>query len=136
MSLPSAPLPARLASLLYETLLVFAVLAVLFAFPHVLVGVLLKKVATPGVLMAHVLLLLLLYFGWFWLHGGQTLAMRTWRIRVVAQDDSPLQLWQVILRYLLAWPCLIPGILWALIDRDGQFLHDRLAGTRLVRTEK
>jgi uncharacterized RDD family membrane protein YckC len=39
------------------------------------------------------------------------------------------------LRYVLAWPCLVylgAGLFWAIFDRDRQFLHDRLAGTRLV----
>ncbi|MFN9122921.1 MAG: RDD family protein, partial [bacterium] len=41
-------------------------------------------------------------------------------------------------RYLLAWPSVLAagaGLAWALVDRDRQFLHDRLAGTRLVRIE-
>lgn len=137
MSAPSAPLGSRLASLLYESLLVFAVLAVTFVFPHILLGLFAHRTASPGVLSGHVFLVLFMYFGWFWLHGGQTLAMKTWRVRVVSATDDPLLPWQAILRYLLAWPslgCFGIGILWSLFDADRQFLHDRLAGTRLVRT--
>lgn len=67
--------------------------------------------------------------------AGQTLAMRTWRIRVEAADASRLTLQRSLLRYALAtlnWLVLGAGYLWALADRDRQFLHDRLAGTRLV----
>lgn len=69
------------------------------------------------------------YFLWSWLRGGQTLAMKTWRIRLV--DVTPRK---ALLRFALAL-LLVPtgiSIVWAPFDRDKQFLHDRLAGTRLV----
>jgi len=69
------------------------------------------------------------YFLWCWLRGGQTLAMKAWRIRLV--EVSPAS---ALLRLLLA-AILVPtgiSVIWALFDRDGQFLHDRLAGTRLL----
>lgn len=64
-----------------------------------------------------------------WLRGGQTLAMRAWRIRVM--DITPRR---ALLRFLYALVLVPTGIsiLWAFFDRDRQFLHDRLAGTRLV----
>jgi len=66
------------------------------------------------------------YFLWCWLRGGQTLAMKAWGIRLV--DVTPRK---AALRLLLL--ALLPvSIAWALVDRDRQFLHDRLAGTRLV----
>ncbi len=64
-----------------------------------------------------------------WLRGGQTLAMKAWRIRVM--DITPRK---ALLRFLYALVLVPTGIsiLWAFFDRDRQFLHDRLAGTRLV----
>jgi len=73
------------------------------------------------------------YFLWSWLRGGQTLAMKAWRIRLV--DVTPAR---ALLRFVLAMllvPTLI-SIVWSVFDRDRQFLHDRLAGTRLVNVEK
>ena len=67
------------------------------------------------------------YFLWCWLRGGQTLAMKAWRIRLV--DVTPRK---ALLRFGLALLLLPVSIAWALFDRDRQFLHDRLAGTRLV----
>ena len=67
------------------------------------------------------------YFLWCWLRGGQTLAMKAWHIRLV--DVTPLK---AVLRFLLAFALLPASIVWALVDRDRQFLHDRLVGTRLV----
>lgn len=69
------------------------------------------------------------YFLWSWLRGGQTLAMKAWKIRLV--DVTPQK---ALLRFVLA-AVLVPtllSILWVFSDRDRQFLHDRLAGTRLV----
>ena len=103
--------------------------------PHVLVGALTRFLASPGVLWAHLFLVLCVYFTWFWTHGGQTLAMKTWRIRLVAADGGAVSPGQAILRFVLCWPSLLlagVGLLWALVDRDRQFLHDRLAGTRLT----
>ena len=69
------------------------------------------------------------YFLWSWLRGGQTLAMKAWRIRLV--EVTPRR---ALLRFVLA-SLLVPtgvSILWAMFDRERQFLHDRLAGTRLI----
>jgi uncharacterized RDD family membrane protein YckC len=89
--------------------------------------------ATAG-LLRHVLQVLILmlfaaYFLWCWLRGGQTLPMKTWRIRLV--EVTPRK---ALLRFVLALVLVPTGIsiFWALFDKERQFLHDRLAGTRLV----
>jgi uncharacterized RDD family membrane protein YckC len=61
--------------------------------------------------------------------------MQTWKLRIVTADGNPVSLQQGWLRYALAWPSVLcggVGLLWALVDRDRQFLHDRLAGTRII----
>jgi len=76
------------------------------------------------------------YYVWFWTHGGQTLPMQTWRIRIVrAADGGPVNTGRAIHRYVLAvlgFVALGLGFAWALVDRERQFLHDRLAGTAIV----
>jgi len=75
------------------------------------------------------------YYVWFWTHGGQTLPMKTWRIRLVRADGAAMGAGRAMHRYALAVLGLLAagaGFAWALFDRDGQFLHDRLAGTALV----
>lgn len=118
--------------MLYEALLVFAVAffaAWMFFFAS---G---GRDATHGLLRTElqlfILVVLAAYFLWCWLRGGQTLAMRAWRIRLV--DVTP---GKAIARFALALLLLPVSILWALIDRDRQFLHDRLAGTRLIEARK
>lgn len=99
------------------------------------------------------------YFGWQWHQSGQTLPMKTWRFRVVASTGARLSwgraLWRygcallffgpacvgVLLLFVPSWIspvismwCFLPlaaDLLYARFDRDQQFLHDRLAGTRL-----
>ncbi len=138
-ALPAITLSAgflrRLASMFYESLLVTAVLIFGWIFPHILLAAFAQAKAPAWLIQAHLFLLLLLYFAWFWLHGGQTLAMKTWKIRVANADGGHVRPAQAVLRYMAAWFSLGVagiGILWALVDRDGQFLHDRIAGTRLV----
>ncbi len=119
----------------YELLLMLGVLAVTLLLPHLLIGHFLHRLAIPFVLWSHLFLVLAAYFSWFWTQGGQTLAMRTWRLRVVTRSGKPLRPAQALMRFLLCWPSLGIfgiGILWALVDPEKQFLHDRLAGTRIV----
>jgi len=119
----------RLASMLYEAILLFAIAFFAgFAFYSASSGAPLEG----WVRLAHQVLIVAVfaaYFLWCWLRGGQTLAMKAWRIRLV--EVSPRK---ALLRFLLALALVPTGIslLWALFDRERQFLHDRLAGTRLV----
>ena len=124
----------RLASLFYDALLLAAVL---FLAGVVAVGWLpdvgagLPRLVFQGYLLA----VAGFYFTWFWRHGGQTLAMQTWRIRLIGVSGSEVSAGQAWWRYALATLGLFwfgCGFLWAFWDRDRQFLHDRLAGTRLV----
>lgn len=122
------------ASLLYESLVVFSLLLIGFWIPQILLMAV--GVNLPGkALFLHIFLLLLIYFLWFWLNGGQTLAMKTWKLRLISAEGGSLRPGQVLLRYLTAWAGLLlcgVGILWACFDPQRRFLHDRIAGTRIV----
>lgn len=95
------------------------------------------------------------YFTWSWSGGRATLAQKTWRLRVADRGGAPVSRRVALARYLAAWigPAIavvaylllhprglgahaawLVGLnfLWAAIDRDRQFLHDRIAGTRVV----
>src|SRR6478672_457133 len=156
---PATPsVKRRLASMLYEAMLLFGVLFI----AGWLFSTLLQQrhaLYLRGALQDWLFLVLGLYFVWFWTHRGQTLAMKTWRIKVVDKQGDELPAWRAIVRYLLSWLWVVPGLalawvldakswllvlipsanvlLWALaafIDPQRQFLHDRIAGTRLVDT--
>lgn len=125
---------SRLACLFYEALVVAAIIIVGLIIPHTLLGAAAGIVVSGKTLLAHLFLMLLLYFAWQWLHGGQTLAMKTWKIRLVSADGRSLRPPQALLRYALAWPGTLLfglGFFWAIFDHDGQYLHDRIAGSRL-----
>jgi uncharacterized RDD family membrane protein YckC len=116
--------------MLYESLLLFAVAFFagwLFFFAS---G---GRDATAGwlryALQTFIVVVFAAYFLRCWLRGGQTLAMKAWRIRLVGVTPG-----KAIVRFFLAL-ALVPtglGIVWALFDSEKQFLHDRLSGTRLV----
>ena len=77
------------------------------------------------------------YFVWFWRHGGQTLAMKTWHIRLVNNKGGQAGWFQLVLRYFLCWLFTLTGIgfVYSLFDKNAQFPQDRLAKTRLVSTK-
>jgi uncharacterized RDD family membrane protein YckC len=134
VSLRAASLPRRLASALYE-LLLLAALVMIATFPFLAFF----GDATQGwrrhVLQLWVVLVCGAYFAWFWTRGGQTLPMKTWNLRLVRNDGCPMDLFHAVHRYVIAVLgfCAVGlGFLWALVDRDGQFLHDRLAGTAVI----
>lgn len=116
--------------MLYEAILLFAVAFFAGWVFHAASG---ARDATEGslrhALQAFILVMFAAYFLWCWLRGGQTLPMKAWKIRLV--DVSPPK---ALLRFALALVLVPTGIsvAWALFDPDRQFLHDRLAGTRLV----
>jgi uncharacterized RDD family membrane protein YckC len=130
-----APFLVRIAAMIYESLLVTAVVFVA-ALPFLYLVGTAESGWVRHVFQLYLLGILFAYFSAFWLRSGQTLAMKTWRIRLVSQAGGRLSFRQALLRFFLAlFGLLLGGIgfWWARVDRDRQFLHDRLAGTRLVR---
>ena len=134
----SAPFLARIAAMIYESLLVTAVVFVASFIIIPVVG----EMHAPWqrhLFQVYILGILFAYFSAFWLRSGQTLAMKTWRIRLVQENGETLTFRQALLRFFLALLGLLlagAGFWWALFDRYRQFLHDRLAGTRLVRVPR
>jgi len=95
------------------------------------------------------------YFGWLWSEGRRTLAMKTWRLALVRTDGLPVGAERALLRFVAClsgfvlsiaafawlepsghgrWAAAALGLnyVWALVDAEGRFLQDRVAGTRLV----
>lgn len=136
-TLPGQPGPSvarRLMALAYEGLVVSAIALVAgLVFYGVADGRL--SGAMRHLFQLYLFLVLGAYFVACWTRGGRTLPMQTWKIRVVRDDGVAIGIGRAILRYALAWLSLVPlgaGFLWAFFDREGQFLHDRLAGTRMI----
>jgi uncharacterized RDD family membrane protein YckC len=151
-------LKRRMACWLYEGILLFAV--------TFMAGYLFSTLSQTRYaldnrhgLQAFVFLVLAIYFTWFW-HKGQTLAMKTWHIRIVDSLGRPLSQKQAFIRFLCSWvwflpPLCIAGLfsysgldsllmlsawvaVWALLtkfQKQGQFWHDTWAKTRLIRSD-
>jgi len=87
----------------------------------------------------YLLIISFVFYGWFWTHGGQTLGLRAWKIKVSTLDGQSLNWQQAGIRFiggLLSWACLGLGFFWCLFDKNGQCWHDYLSKTRLVFQEE
>ncbi|MGE5452314.1 MAG: RDD family protein [Acidobacteriota bacterium] len=154
---PAPTLIRRLAAFVYEGVVLFGVLMTVGAAYSIATH------QTHGLhgrngMQAAVFLALALYFIWFWTHGGQTLAMRSWQLRLVSASGGPISLKQALVRFMLSWVWFVPSlalawlagwheskmlygplILWvglyallSLLHPQKQFWHDQLSGTRLI----
>lgn len=143
---PSASLLRRLPALVYDGFLLAAlwfVTAGVFVLIYPYTGLPMAEVngvTTPAQPWLRGLLFPLLvfetwfFYAWFWLHGGQTLGMRAWRLEVRARHGQPLTVVHTLQRFLaatLSWLLLGGGWLLALVP-PWQTLHDRLSGTETV----
>lgn len=134
----SVSLLKRAACMLYESILVFTLLFVAGIIYRALFG------DPQSGFQQHLFFLYSwsiagIYFVFCWVKVGQTLAMQTWRVKLVGRDGQPLSFEQSSKRYLLATFSLMffgLGFIWTFFDREGLSLHDRLAGGRLVMLPK
>lgn len=133
----AASIGRRALALVYEALLLIAVVFI-GALPFVMLTHGTDRGIARPLFQAYLAALTGLYFAWQWRHGGQTLALRTWRMRIVTRGGASLSWARALRRFAFALPgtlLLGAGFLWALVDRDGLFLHDRLAGTKIIKEE-
>lgn len=152
-----AGISRRMASFIYEGVLLFGVV---FTGGYLYSTLTQQKHALQGQLglQAFLFVLLGVYFGWFWSHGGQTVAMKAWHVRVVDLRGQPLSQARALARYLLSWLWFLPALLGVqLLGLHGigaifgsltlgvlayiglawlhprrQFLHDAVCGTELI----
>lgn len=131
----------RLSALIYDSALLFAVLllaAALVVVPYTeLVGS--EFPAQAWWFRAWLVAVVAGFYVYFWTHGGQTLGMNAWRLRLVRVDGAKLRLKDALLRLACATVALAPaglGLLWVLIDPGHLAWHDRWSRTRLVLVTK
>lgn len=162
---PDFPVPSRwrrFACMMYEGVLLFGVVflaAYLFDTLTQSRNALMLRHGRQAILFVAIGV----YFFMCWRKRGQTLPMKTWNIRLVDRNGAPPPAGRLVLRYVLLWPIpLLAALLvlaasratgysstdlfivfapftlfiWTWFDRDGQFLHDRILGTRLVDVQK
>ena len=149
----------RLACFIYEGVLLFGVLMIA---GYLFSGLTQQRHALVGRagLQLFLFVVLGIYFVWFWSHGGQTVAMKTWHIRLVTLEGTTVPQRRALARYVASWCWFMPALLgvWfsgtrslgvvfcsliagilayaaaARLNRDKQFLHDLICSTRLIST--
>lgn len=146
----AAGLLRRLAAMFYDFLLCVALLIVVtFLYKLIQMAVIgserLRQLSDTGVLDGDPLLSTLLlfclfgFFAKFWMHNGQTLGMQVWGLRIQNTDGTAIDLWQALLRFLIAiasWLCFGLGYLWMLWDKQGRTWQDIYSDSRVIRLPK
>lgn len=132
-ALPPATLLRRLSAALYDGLLLIALMMLAAALALFING---GTAVDSGNLYFQLYLLSVPcgFFLWFWTHGGQTLGMRSWRMRVISEGGGEMRLYQALLRLPLAalsWFSVI-GLLWCVFDQRGRALHDIFSDSLIV----
>ena len=126
----------RLGAMFYDGVLLGAVLFVASAMFTAATGAsTLSRDPVKPFFQVYLLAVSFIFYGWFWVHGGQTLGLRAWRLRVVRIDGGPVTWRCAALRFLsalLSWAPFGLGVLWALFDPKQRTWHDRLSRTRLA----
>ena len=123
----------RFAAIFYDSLLL---IAVLFASTAILL------LFTSGeaidsenfIYFIYLTIWSFLFFGWQWTHGGQTLGMRAWKVKLFDTNNKNVTWLHAGKRFLLAmvsWGLIGLGYIWAIFDPDKLAFHDRYSGTRL-----
>lgn len=143
---PPARLWRRLAAMVYDSLIVMALImaygAAVLAIKYQLLKLPLAvgeraQMNTPELLGAVVVIMG--FFSFFWHRGGQTVGMKAWRLQIVQANGDFASWRQGMLRSLLAPLSLLAagiGYFWCLWDKQGQTLHDKLTGTLTVELPK
>lgn len=123
----------RLAAILYDLFLLIALLFVATALLLPLNG---GEAFTAQQFFYPLYLLIIsfLFYAWFWTHGGQTLGLRAWKIKVLTLDMKPISWKQALFRFavaILSWGLFGLGFFWILIDKNRLSWHDHLSKTAM-----
>ncbi len=127
-----ASLIRRLAALVYDILIVIAILFIVSG-----IGVIINDgEPVSGALYKSLLFLsMFLFYGYFWTRSGQTIGMMAWRIRVQTQEGYSLSWMHTLIRFLMAGvslACFGLGYLWMIFSSQGLTWHDQVSSTRVV----
>ena len=136
--MPNATLFQRLMAILYDSLLV---LALMFMATLPFIAVRRGEPVDPGFLPYQMTIIGVawLFFAGFWSFSGRTLGMQSWRLRIENADGQKPGLVIATVRFFAAIVSWLPfglGFIWQLWDKEKLTWHDRISGTRLVRYPK
>jgi uncharacterized RDD family membrane protein YckC len=121
-----------IAVILYDLFLLVAVL--FFATAIVLPFNGGKAINNQGFYPLYLFVVSFLFYGWFWTHGGQTLGLKAWKIKVLSNNYQAINWRQAFIRFMisvLSWSVLGLGFLWTFIDKKQRSWHDIASKTGL-----
>ncbi len=127
----------RLFAIFYDCFLLIAILFMVTAIVNALNH---GEAIEPGdtlypLYVLTIVILSYLYFAWFWIHGGQTLGMKTWRIQLQSSDNNRISWKTAAIRFisaLFSWGLFGAGFLLALFDKNSRCWHDLASKTVLI----
>jgi len=148
IDLSNAKIPGllrRLGAIVYDSMLVIAVVFVAFAMLYLplAAGFGIVDINDTGqykyLFFVYIIVVTVGFHIWFWTHGGQTLGMRTWSMKLFSEEGGKVSTRQALIRYLVAIVSFLAfglGFLWSLFDKDKRSWHDMASSTRLVSVKK
>jgi uncharacterized RDD family membrane protein YckC len=124
-----AGLVRRLMAIMYD---LFLLLAMLFIATAIAMMFNQGNAIEPGqaiypFYIVYLLVLSFVFYGWFWTHGGQTLGMKTWKMRLQQDDGKPLSWNLALIRFAIALvsvSVLGLGFIWSLFESKRRCWHD------------
>ena len=140
-SQPGVGLFRRLFAVFYDS---FLLLAILFVISGIATALNQGTAVEPGNTLYPFMVFIIfslsyLYFAWFWMHGGQTLGMKTWQIQLRTIDNSEIDRKITVIRFvtaLFSWGFVGLGFLWSFVDKQNRCWHDLSSHTILVDLRK
>lgn len=138
--LPGVPFWRRLLTMFYDGLIISCVVFIAWQPMPLLPDEHWPDGLSQGLRLLYLFLIPFFFLGWFWVHGGQTIGMRAWKIRLIdsssTSGNTVAVSWKkAFLRYCsgyLSWPVLALGFLWPLFSRQRRTWHGLASGTRLI----
>jgi len=133
----TCPLWRRFGSIVYDTILLACVIFLAWQ-PVPLLPEFVYPAIGRVIRLGYLTAICFLFFGWFWCHGGQTLGMRAWRVKLITAQSSNLAgvtwriAWIRFISSLLSWAVIGVGFTWSLFHRNKATWHDILSGTKLI----
>ncbi len=129
----------RLAAIAYDSILL---LAVLFAATALILPFNSGEALNNWQIIFYRFYLLFvsfLFYGWFWTHGGQTLGLRVWKMKVLTLNHQSMTWKQAMIRFcfaLLSWAAFGLGFIWIMINKNSLAWHDSLSQSRIFFAQK
>ena len=136
----NAPLWKRMLAIVYDSILLICIIWIAWQPLPFIPFELLPELVARLIRQLYLVLIPFVFFGWFWTHGGQTLGMRAWKIKLISSESTlnhPQAIgWkQSMIRYVLSifsWAVFAIGFIWSLFDKNSLTWHDLGSKTQII----